>query len=112
MWEVLTFAREQPYESSSDEKVIANLSSLYSAGNPVMVSLKHYLLPMLNSTLKDQKIYLVIFYLRVSINNFRCFLHLSNAQEKFETSCSSVGNGMKMNARLSEKYIYSCKEKI
>merc|ERR1712150_221055 len=37
MWEVLTFAREQPYESSSDEKVIANLSSLYSAGNPVMV---------------------------------------------------------------------------
>ena len=53
MWEVLTFAREQPYESSSDEKVIANLSSLYSAGNPVMVSLKHYLLPILNSTLKD-----------------------------------------------------------
>ena len=38
MWEVLTFAREQPYESSSDEKVIANLSSLYSAGNAVMVS--------------------------------------------------------------------------
>ena len=39
MWEVLTFAREQPYESSSDEKVIANLSSLYSAGNAVMVSI-------------------------------------------------------------------------
>ena len=38
MWEILTFAREQPYESSSDEKVIANLSSLYSAGNAVMVS--------------------------------------------------------------------------
>ena len=38
MWEVLTFAREQPYESSSDEKVIANLSSLYSAGNAVMVN--------------------------------------------------------------------------
>ena len=38
MWEVLTFAREQPYESSSDEKVIANLSTLYSAGNPFMVS--------------------------------------------------------------------------
>ena len=52
MWEVLTFAREQPYESSSDEKVIANLSSLYSAGNPVMVSMKHHLLLVLNSALK------------------------------------------------------------
>ena len=53
MWEVLTFAREQPYESSSDEKVIANLSSLYSAGNPVMVSMKNHLLLVLNSALKE-----------------------------------------------------------
>lgn len=45
MWEVLTFAREQPYESSSDEKVIANLSSLYSAGNPVMVLPSPYQCP-------------------------------------------------------------------
>ena len=53
MWEVLTFAREQPYESSSDEKVIANLSSLYSAGNPVMVSLKGHVRPLLNIELND-----------------------------------------------------------
>ncbi len=29
LWEILTFAREQPHESMSDEAVIANLSSLY-----------------------------------------------------------------------------------
>ena len=33
LWEILTFAREQPYESLSDEKVIANLSSLYAKGS-------------------------------------------------------------------------------
>jgi serine/threonine protein kinase len=31
LWEILTFAREQPYESLSDERVIANLSRLYEA---------------------------------------------------------------------------------
>ena len=33
LWEILTFAREQPYESLSDERVIANLSKLYEAKN-------------------------------------------------------------------------------
>ena len=37
MWEILTFAREQPYESASDEKVIASLSSLYTSGHPVTI---------------------------------------------------------------------------
>ena len=37
LWEILTFAREQPYESASDEKVIASLSSLYTSGVPVTV---------------------------------------------------------------------------
>lgn len=37
LWEVLTFAREQPYQSASDEKVIASLSSLYTSGVPVTV---------------------------------------------------------------------------
>jgi serine/threonine protein kinase len=35
LWEILTFAREQPYESLSDERVIANLSRLYETkGRP------------------------------------------------------------------------------
>ncbi len=33
LWEILTFAREQPHESLSDEAVIANLSSLYHHGS-------------------------------------------------------------------------------
>ena len=37
LWEILTFAREQPYQSASDEKVIASLSSLYTSGVPVTV---------------------------------------------------------------------------
>ncbi len=40
LWEILTFAREQPYESLSDAKVIANLSALYkrSPGSGVVAS--------------------------------------------------------------------------
>ncbi|CAB4055622.1 DDR2 [Lepeophtheirus salmonis] len=37
LWEILTFAREQPFESLSDDKVIASLSSVYQNG----VSLVH-----------------------------------------------------------------------
>lgn len=32
LWEILTFAREQPYEDLSDEKVIDNVSNLYQNG--------------------------------------------------------------------------------
>ena len=86
MWEVLTFAREQPYESSSDEKVIANLSSLYSAGNAVMVS-----------TLNLYTIFVFVFpyyycdnfiletFLNQSISCFRSYLHHSNAPGRLET---------------------------
>jgi discoidin domain receptor family protein 2 len=31
-WEILTFAREQPYESLSEEKVLENISALYQTG--------------------------------------------------------------------------------
>ena len=35
LWEILTFAREQPHESLSDERVISNLSRLYETkGRP------------------------------------------------------------------------------
>jgi len=33
MWEILTFAREQPYEDLSDEKVIENISHTYENGS-------------------------------------------------------------------------------
>ena len=32
LWEVLTFARSQPFESLSDEKVVANVSLFYKDG--------------------------------------------------------------------------------
>ena len=31
-WEILTFAREQPFEALSDDKVVENVSSLYQTG--------------------------------------------------------------------------------
>ncbi|XP_055385596.1 discoidin domain-containing receptor 2-like isoform X2 [Condylostylus longicornis] len=40
LWEILTFAREQPYENLSDEKVIENIGHFYQDDK------KHVLLPM------------------------------------------------------------------
>ena len=37
LWEILTFGREQPFESLTDEKVIANLSSLYQNDRPMTI---------------------------------------------------------------------------
>ena len=90
MWEILTFAREQPYESSSDEKVIANLSSLYSAGNAVMVSancIASYCLAFGAETVyfvERQHIY-IVHYDKVPYLSFRFYPPLSNVQEKFVT---------------------------
>ena len=89
MWEILTFAREQPYESSSDEKVIANLSSLYSAGNAVMVSanciVSYYLSSGTKNISKFYKYYNIVHYYKVTYLSFRFYPPLSNVQEKFVT---------------------------
>ena len=37
LWEILTFAREQPYESQSDAKVLSNLSNMWRDGRPSLV---------------------------------------------------------------------------
>ena len=34
LWEILTFAREQPYESQSDAKILSNLSNMWREGRP------------------------------------------------------------------------------
>ena len=33
LWEILTFAREQPYEQLSDREILANLQELADTGN-------------------------------------------------------------------------------
>jgi len=36
LWEILTFAREQPYESQSDAKILSNLSNMWREGRPTI----------------------------------------------------------------------------
>ena len=37
LWEILTFAREQPYESQSDAKVLSSLSNMWREGRPTIL---------------------------------------------------------------------------
>lgn len=42
LWEILTFAREQPFEEFADEKVIENVTHFYQDdGKHVSVTYKH-----------------------------------------------------------------------
>ena len=36
LWEILTFAREQPHESQSDAKILSNLSNMWREGRPTI----------------------------------------------------------------------------
>ena len=36
LWEILTFAREQPHESQSDAKILSNLSNIWREGRPTI----------------------------------------------------------------------------
>jgi discoidin domain receptor family protein 2 len=45
LWEILTFAREQPFEDLSDEKVIENVTHFYQDdGHQVSISDLRYIL--------------------------------------------------------------------
>lgn len=53
LWEILTFAREQPYENMTDEKVIENCGHIYKDDNKYVSILNNKLI--LNKTLKKKK---------------------------------------------------------
>lgn len=42
LWEILTFAREQPYESQSDGKILSSLSNMWREGkSSIQLSTPH-----------------------------------------------------------------------
>ena len=46
LWEILTFAREQPFEDLSDEKVIENVQHFYQDdGHQVGISSSSFMFP-------------------------------------------------------------------
>lgn len=48
LWEILTFAREQPFENLSDEKVIENIGHIYQDNK------KHVSSPLLNTATENE----------------------------------------------------------
>lgn len=93
LWEILTFAREQPFEEFSDEKVIENVTHFYQDDG------KHVrLVNMINCV--DVSLH--------SMYVFRCFwLRRSIVPRRYSIWCANAGNGMSPTGLTSVKFIYS-----
>ena len=46
LWEILTFAREQPFEQLSDREVVENLQEMADTGNLILTKYTIILLPL------------------------------------------------------------------
>jgi len=98
LWEILTFAREQPYEHLSDKSVIENIGLIYR-------DYKMHVSGYRNNYWCGQRIMLP----RISRNFCQC---LRIVRARFTIWCASAGSATSRVDPVSARYICICSARI